>query len=120
MSDRALAREIGVSLPTVQRWLDRYREEGLSELEEGSRSGRPPSRITPELEAEIVRRRLREKPPLRTPWSTRLMAERMGLHHGKVQRLGGLRAEAPQDPLTSSSPPVPASSRSSAMSWGST
>ena len=28
LSGRALAREIGVSLPTVQRWLDRYDDEG--------------------------------------------------------------------------------------------
>ena len=28
LSGRALAREIGISLPTVQRWLDRYDDEG--------------------------------------------------------------------------------------------
>ena len=48
-----LAREIGVSLPTT----------------------------TPEVEAEVVRRTLEEKPSRGTHWSTRLMAECMGLHH---------------------------------------
>ena len=78
---RALAREIGVSLPTVQRWLDRYDDEGLAGLEDRPRPGRPRSTITPEVEAEVVRRTLEEKPPRGTHWSTRLMAECMGLHH---------------------------------------
>ena len=87
LSGRALAREIGVSLPTVQRWLNRYEEEGLAGLEDRPRPGRPRSSITPELEAEIVRRTLREKPPRGTHWSTRLMAECMGLHHSQVGRI---------------------------------
>ncbi len=84
---RTLAREIGVSLPTVQRWLDRYDEEGLAGLEDRSRPGRPRSTITPEVEAEVVRRTLEEKPPRGTHWSTRLMAEGMGLHHSQVGRI---------------------------------
>ena len=87
LSGRALAREIGVSLPTVQRWLDRYDDEGLAGLEDRPRPGRPRSRITPEFEAEVVRRTLEEQPPRGTHWSTRLMAERMGLHHSQVGRI---------------------------------
>ena len=86
-SGRALAREIGVSLPTVQRWLDRYDEDGLAGLEDRLRPGRPRSRITSELEAEIVRRTLQDTPPRGTHWSTRLMAECMGLHHSQVGRI---------------------------------
>ena len=87
LSGRALAREIGVSLPTVQRWLDRYDDEGLPGLEDRPRTGRPRSSITPELEAEVVRRTLEEKPPRGTHWSTRLMAECMGIHHSQVGRI---------------------------------
>ena len=43
LSGRALARRIGVSLPTVQRWLDRYDDEGLPGLEDRTRPGRPRS-----------------------------------------------------------------------------
>ena len=86
-SGRALARRIGISLPTVQRWLDRYDDEGLAGLEDRPRPGRPRSRITPEFEAEIVRRTLEEKPPRGTHWSTRLMAECMGIHHSQVRRI---------------------------------
>ena len=63
-SGRALSREIGVSLPTVQRWLDRYDEDGIKGLEDRPRSGRP-TRITPEIEADVVRRALEETPPQR-------------------------------------------------------
>lgn len=53
---------LGVSRTKVQRWLDRYEESGSA----GVRSDRPraggPKTITPEQEAEIVRRTL-ENPP---------------------------------------------------------
>ena len=85
-SGRALSREIGVSLPTVQRWIDRYDEDGLRGLEDRFRSGRP-TRITPEMEADVIRRTLEEKPPQATHWSTRLMAEVTDLHHSQVGRI---------------------------------
>ena len=87
LSARALRREVGVSLPTVKRWLDRYEAEGLAGLEDRPRSGRPRTSVTPEVEAEVVRRTLREKPPSGTHWSTRLMAEAAGLHHSQVARI---------------------------------
>ncbi len=86
LSGRALSRQIGVSLPTVQRWLDRYEAEGLEGLEDRPRPGRP-RQITPQIEAEVVRRTLEEKPPQGTHWSTRLMAEVIGLHHSQVARI---------------------------------
>ena len=86
LSGRALSRQIGVSLPTVQRWLNRYEAEGLEGLEDRSRPGRP-RQITPEIEAEVVRRTLEDEPPQGTHWSTRLMAEVIGLHHSQVARI---------------------------------
>ena len=87
LSARALRREVGVSLPTVKRWLDRYEADGLAGLEDRPRAGRPRTSITPEVEAEIVRRTLEEKPPRGTHWSTRLMAEAAGVHHSQVGRV---------------------------------
>ncbi len=86
LSGRTLSREIGVSLPTVQRWLDRYEAEGLEGLKDRPRPGRP-RRLTPQIEAEVVRRTLEEKPPQGTHWSTRLIAEAAGLHHSQVARI---------------------------------
>ena len=50
LSGQALARRTGVSLSTVQRWLDRYDDEGLPGLEDRPRPDRPRSSITPEVE----------------------------------------------------------------------
>lgn len=87
LSARALRRKVGVSPPTARRWLDRYEAEGLAGLEDRPRSGRPRTSVTPETEAEVVRRTLEEKPPSGTHWSTRLMAEATGLHHSQVARI---------------------------------
>ena len=87
LSARALRRKVGISLPTVKRWLDRYEAEGLAGLEDRPRPGRPRTRITPEVESAVVRRTLEEDPPSGTHWSTHLMAEAAGLHHGQVARI---------------------------------
>ena len=62
LSRQALSRKIGGSLPTVQRWLNRYDPEGLRGLEDRARPGRARSRVAPVPEAEIVRRTLKEPP----------------------------------------------------------
>ena len=71
-SGSAICREVGVSRPTVTQWLDRYEAGGVEELlEDRPRSGRP-RKITPDDEAEIVRKTLEEKPADATHWSCRL------------------------------------------------
>lgn len=86
-SGYAICERVGVSRPTVTRWLDRYAEEGISALlQDRPRAGRP-RQVTPELEAEIVRKTLEEKPPLGTHWSSRLMAKEVGLNQSTVWRI---------------------------------
>ena len=82
-----ISRTLGLSRPTVQHWLDRYEAKGLEGVEhDRPRSGRP-RRITPKLEAEIVRLTLETAPPQGTHWSTRLMAEETGLHFTQIARI---------------------------------
>jgi transposase len=86
-SGNQICEEVGVSRPTVTRWLDRYEAGGVSALlGDRPRSGRP-REITPELEAEIVRKTLEEKPPSGTHWSSRIMAKEVGLHQSTVWRI---------------------------------
>ena len=85
-SGRELGRDLDVSRPTVQRWLDRYEAQGLAGLEDQPRSGRPRT-LTAEIEAEVVRKTLEDKPPQGTHWSSRLLAEVMGLHHSQISRI---------------------------------
>ena len=86
-SGSAICREVGVSRPTVTQWLDRYEAGGVEELlEDRPRSGRP-RKITPDDEAEIVRKTLEEKPADATHWSCRLMAKEVGVHPTTISRI---------------------------------
>jgi transposase len=80
--------EVGVSPPTVMRWLDRYEEHGIEGLlRDRPRSGKP-RQITPEKEAEIVRL-TQKKPPgdQGTHWSTRIIAPMVGVSPSSVSRI---------------------------------
>lgn len=81
-----LARELGISRPTIQRWLDRYEADGIRGLDDQPRSGRPRS-VTSEVVAQVIEKTTQEKPPRGTQWSSRIMAEAVGLHHSQVARI---------------------------------
>jgi transposase len=82
-----IAEEVGVTRPTVQRWLDRYEQEGITALQEDRpRSGRP-KKLTPEQEEQLVQKTLTTSPPTGTHWSTRLMAKETGLQPTLVARV---------------------------------
>jgi len=86
-SGNAICAQLGVSRPTVSRWLDRYEAEGLAGLiADRPRAGRP-KRITVADEAAIVARTLETAPPSGTHWSTRLMAQATGHHHATIARI---------------------------------
>lgn len=84
----AIAAIVGVSRPTVARWLDRYDAEGLRGLlADKPRPGRPKT-MTPKREAALIERTLRTAPPDGgTQWSTRLMAKAVGVHQTTVSRI---------------------------------
>jgi len=94
LSGNAICQRLGVSRPTVLRWLDRYEADGLDGLlADRPRPGRP-KQISPELEAAIVHKTLHGAPPSGTHWSTRLMAAETGLHQttiSKIWRAHGLQ-----------------------------
>jgi transposase len=87
-SGDAICAMLGVSRPTVGRWLDRYDVEGAAGLAaDRPRSGRP-REITPAREAAIVDATLHTAPPDQgTHWSTRLMATQVGVHQTTVARI---------------------------------
>ena len=87
-SGDAICVMLGVSRPTVSRWLDRYKAEGAAGLRaDRPRSGRP-KRISPEQEAKIIEATLRTAPPDGgTHWSTRVMAAKAKVHQTTVARM---------------------------------
>jgi transposase len=88
MPNAQIAREVGVSRPTVISWRDRYSRGGIKALEDEPRSGRPP-RID---EADVVVATLAGdgKPPSRlgaVQWSARLLAAELGISFASVARV---------------------------------
>ena len=79
--------QVGVSRPTVSRWLDRYDAEGAAGLTaDRPRAGRP-KRVSVADEAAIIARTVETAPPTGTHWSTRLMAQATGYHHATIARI---------------------------------
>ena len=83
----AIARELGVSRPTVLLWRKRVREEGIGEVWEiGPGRGRKPHHDQAKRDG-IINATLQSKPKGRTHWSCRLMAEAQDVSKNTVNRL---------------------------------
>jgi transposase/DNA-binding CsgD family transcriptional regulator len=84
VSHTEIAERVGVSRPTVIAWRSRYERFGLAGLEDRPRSGRP--RV---IDHRAVIAATLRPPPARlgvTHWSSRLLAERLGIDHATVAR----------------------------------
>ncbi|MFD2769325.1 IS630 family transposase [Cellulomonas phragmiteti] len=84
MANAHIAQRVGVSVPTVLLWRNRYRSRGLVGLQDEPRPGRPRTVD----HAAIVSATL--KPPPKklgvTHWSSRLLADRLGVSSATVAR----------------------------------
>ena len=84
MDNTQIAAELGVGRVGVGRWRDRYLELGLAGIErDATRSGRKPKIDA----AEIVRLTTQTKPQAATHWSTRSLAECLGVSDTTVLRV---------------------------------
>jgi transposase len=83
---QGIARQLGIVRQTVQRWEQRFQQQGTQGLEDAPRSGRPRD-IQPEKIQQIVRKTTRETPADSTHWSTRSLAKAMGVSASSVSRI---------------------------------
>ena len=82
-----IARQLGVSRPTVQLWRDRFLALRVAGLEhDAPRPGRIP-RISARTMTAVVEATLHTTPPHATHWSVRSMAKARGLSRMTVQRI---------------------------------
>jgi transposase len=87
LANKALARRLSTSLPTVLLWRSRYEAEGLAGIrEDRPRSGRP-QEISAEAETVLVETTLHSTPKDATHWSVRSMAKKQGISPASVQRI---------------------------------
>jgi transposase len=81
-----IAAELGVSVPTVAKWRNRFIAHGLAGLADEPRLGRPPSILLDRVQ-EVVALTLETLPPNATHWSRASMAARSGLSKSTIGRI---------------------------------
>jgi transposase len=87
LTNTAVAKRVGVSVPTVRRWRGRFAKRRLDGLLDEPRPGRP-REISDEQVENVIVKTLESKPPDGgTHWSTRNMAAAAGLNQTAVSRI---------------------------------
>jgi len=84
-AQRAVARQMRCSINTVRLWRERFELEGLAGLY-GRHPGREAAAESPALEARILDHTRRGPTDGSTRWSTRKLAEELGISHMRVAR----------------------------------
>ena len=85
--DKQIARSLSMTPKKVSRWRKRFLRLGLAGLEKDApRPGRTPQ-INPRMIKRVVDMTTRQKPAKATHWSTRTMAEAVGISEASVRRI---------------------------------
>jgi transposase len=85
-SNSVVAQRLGITAATVGKWRERFRTKRLEGMLDEPRLGAPRSISDKQVEA-VVTATLETMPKNSTHWSTRLMAEKMGLSQTAVVRI---------------------------------
>ena len=86
LNNAQIATKLDVCRPTVITWRDRFAQRRLEGLHDEPRSGAPRT-VSDEQVHEVVTRTLETKPKDATHWSTRTLAEELGLSQSTVSRV---------------------------------
>ncbi len=85
-TNKEISERVNLSRASVGKWRKRYCEKGLEGLHDELRPGRPRS-VSDEKVAELIHKTLKTKPEGATHWSTRTMADEIGISHMTVCRV---------------------------------
>jgi len=87
MKNLEIAEEMGVQKDTVGRWRLRFAEQGIGGIRKDQpRGGRKPT-AREAVESAIIKKTTQEKPDNATHWSTRTLAEELGVTQSMVHRV---------------------------------
>ncbi len=87
LENKEIAKELGVSRETVGRWRSRFVEEGVEGIiKDLPRGGRKPTARS-RVEGRIIRLTTQTKPEAATHWSTRTLAEKLGVTQSMIHRV---------------------------------
>lgn len=84
--NKNIAAELGCNPATVTKWRNRFAERRLDGLHDEPRPGAP-RKITDQDVERVIVATLEDKPPDATHWSTRSMADKVGLSQTAVSRI---------------------------------
>jgi transposase len=85
-SNQEIARVLGIAGATVGKWRERYRSRGMEGLADEARPGAPRKITDVQVEAAVTRT-LESIPVAATHWSTRSLAQQVGLSQSAVVRI---------------------------------
>ncbi len=86
LTNKAVADELGISRPTVGKWRSRFVERRLDGLLDEPRPGAP-RKVSDEKVERVIALPLESTPKGATHWSTRTMAQHVGVSHSMVNRI---------------------------------
>jgi transposase len=86
LSNTRIAADLGITLPTVGKWRQRFLTDRLGGLADEPRPGTPRSVTDAQVE-EAITVTLESKPADATHWSTRSLAKKLGLSQTAVSRI---------------------------------
>lgn len=81
-----IIKQTGLSRPNVNKWRQRFRQQGLEGLKDAYRSGKP-TVITAEQKASVVQKACEKPTGGYTNWSQRLIAKEIGISQTKVHQI---------------------------------
>ncbi|HEX4954646.1 MAG TPA: IS630 family transposase [Thermoanaerobaculia bacterium] len=85
--NRDIAKELGVSRPTVGVWRQRFADQGLAGIQKDApRTGRPSAKRE-SVEKSVIEATTQTRPADATQWSTRTLARELGVSASMVQRI---------------------------------
>ena len=87
MTNKDIAKEVGVKPHTVGRWRNRFAQSRLAGIEKDLPRGGRPRKVRERLESEIIRKTTQETPKHATHWSTRTLARELGTTQSMVHRV---------------------------------
>jgi transposase len=87
LENKEIASKLGVKAHTVGRWRSRFAELRLAGIEKDFPRGGRPRAHREQLESKIIRKTTQETPEHATHWSTRLLAEDLGISQSMVHRV---------------------------------
>ena len=82
LTNKEIARELGIDTNKVSRWRGRYADEGVEGIEKerpwGGNHGGKDSRAQAELKSKVIKRTTQREPEGATHWSWRSLARELG------------------------------------------